>query len=58
MQVNFYKKPQIKVSNTFSKIENYVLFFSDYLERFISNSAKKKKKSLRIRNIRLGTQYS
>ena len=47
MQVNFYKKPQIKVSNTFSKIENYVLFFSDYLERFISNSAKKKKKEFK-----------
>ena len=41
MQVNFYKKPQTKTSNTFSKIENSVLFL-DYLEHFISNSATKR----------------
>ena len=41
MQVNFYKKPQTKASNTFSKIENSVLFL-DYLEHFISNSATKR----------------
>ena len=41
MQVNFYKKPQTKVSNTFSKIEHAVLFL-DYLEHFISNSATKR----------------
>jgi integrase len=41
MQVNFYKKPQTKVLNTFSKIEHAVLFL-DYLEHFISNSATKR----------------
>ena len=41
MQVNFYKKPQTKASNTLSKIENSVLFL-DYLEHFISNSATKR----------------
>ena len=41
MQVNFYKKPQTKASNTFSKIEHAVLFL-DYLEHFISNSATKR----------------
>ncbi|MDB4060134.1 site-specific integrase [Flavobacteriaceae bacterium] len=41
MQVNFYKKPQTKASNTLSKIENSVLFL-DYLEYFISNSATKR----------------
>jgi len=41
MQVNFYKKPQIKTSNTHLKIENSVLFL-DYLEHFISNSATKR----------------
>jgi len=41
MQVNFYKKPQTKASNTFSKIKNSVLFL-DYLEHFISNSATKR----------------
>jgi len=41
MQVNFYKKPQIKASNTRLKIENSVLFV-DYLEHFISNSATKR----------------
>jgi len=41
MQVNFYKKPQTKASNTLSKIEHAVLFL-DYLEHFISNSATKR----------------
>ncbi len=41
MQVNFYKKPQTKASNTLSKIEHSVLFL-DYLEHFISNSATKR----------------
>jgi integrase len=41
MQVNFYKKPQTKTSNTLSKIEHAVLFL-DYLEHFISNSATKR----------------
>ena len=41
MQVNFYKKPQTKASNTLSKIKHVVLFL-DYLEHFISNSAIKK----------------
>jgi len=41
MQVNFYKKPQTKASNTFLKIENSVLFL-DYLEHFISNSTTKR----------------
>ena len=41
MQINFYKKPQTKASNTFSKIENSVLFL-DYLEHFISNSTTKR----------------
>jgi len=41
MQVNFYKKPQTKALNNFSKIEHSVLFL-DYLEHFISNSATKR----------------
>jgi integrase len=41
MNVNFYKKPQTKASNTLSKIEHTVLFL-DYLEHFISNSATKR----------------
>ena len=41
MNVNFYKKPQIKALNTISKIEHAVLFL-DYLEHFISNSATKR----------------
>ena len=41
MQVNFYKKPQTKASNTLSKIKHAVLFL-DYLEHFISNSATKR----------------
>ncbi|MDA7810536.1 site-specific integrase [Flavobacteriaceae bacterium] len=41
MQVNFYKKPQTKASNTLSKIE-YAVLFLDYLEHFISNSATKR----------------
>ena len=41
MQVSFYKKPQIKTSNTHLKIDNSVLFL-DYLEHFISNSATKR----------------
>jgi hypothetical protein len=41
MHVNFYKKPQIKSSNTRLKIEYSVLFL-DYLEHFISNSATKR----------------
>ena len=41
MNVNFYKKPQIKALNTLSTIEHAVLFL-DYLEHFISNSATKR----------------
>ena len=41
MNVNFYKKPQTKTSNTLLKIEHAVLFL-DYLEHFISNSATKR----------------
>ena len=41
MNVNFYKKPQTKDSNTFSKIEHAVLFLN-YLEHFISYSATKR----------------
>ena len=41
MDVNFYKNPQTKASNTLSKIEHDVLFL-DYLEHFISNSATKR----------------
>ena len=41
MHVNFYKKPQIKTSNTHLKIDNSVLFL-DYLQHFISNSATKR----------------
>ena len=41
MNVNFYKKPQIKSPNTRLKIEYSVLFL-DYLESFISNSATKR----------------
>jgi integrase len=41
MNVNFYKKPQTKASNTHSKIEHAVLFL-DYLEHFISNSTTKR----------------
>ena len=41
MKVSFYKKPQTKALNNFSKIEHSVLFL-DYLEHFISNSATKR----------------
>ena len=41
MNVNFYKKPQIKSYKTISKIEHSVLFL-DYLAHFISNSATKR----------------
>jgi hypothetical protein len=41
MNVNFYKKPQIKSLNTRLKIEHSVLFL-DYLAHFISNSATKR----------------
>ena len=41
MDVNFYKKSQIKASNTRLKIEHSVIFL-DYLEHFISNSATKR----------------
>ena len=45
MQVNFYKKPQIKpqikTHKTPIKVEKSVLFL-DYLEHFISNSATKR----------------
>ena len=41
MHVNFYKKPQIKASNTPLNVEKSVLFL-DYLEHFISNSATKR----------------
>ena len=40
MHVNFYKKQQIKIHKTLLKVEKYVLFLN-YLEHFISNSAKK-----------------
>jgi hypothetical protein len=43
MNVNFYKKPQIKASNTPLNLEKSVLFL-DYLEHFISNSATKRVK--------------
>ena len=45
MNINFYKKPQIKASNTLLKIENSVLFL-DYLDHFISNSATKRVQGL------------
>jgi len=41
MHVNFYKKPQIKASNTPQNVEKSVLFL-DYLEHFISNSSTKR----------------
>jgi integrase len=41
MLVNFYKKPQIKASNTPLNVEKSVLFL-DYLAHFISNSATKR----------------
>jgi len=41
MHVNFYKKPQIKASNTPLNVEKSVLFL-DYLEHFISNSSTKR----------------
>ena len=41
MDVNFYKKSQIKASNTRLKIEHSVIFL-DYLEHFISNAATKR----------------
>ena len=41
MHVNFYKKPQIKASNTPLNVEKSVLFL-DYLDHFISNSATKR----------------
>ena len=41
MNVNFYKKTQIKSPNTRLKIEHSILFL-DYLAHFISNSATKR----------------
>ena len=41
MNVNFYKKPQIKTHKTPLKVEKSILFL-DYLEHFISNSATKR----------------
>ena len=41
MNVNFYKKPLIKNSNSPLKVENSVLFL-DYLEHFISNANTKR----------------
>ena len=43
MHVNFYKKPQIHVNNSHSKIGNGTLF-SEYLSEFIANSATKRVK--------------
>ena len=43
MHVNFYKKPQIQVNNSHSKIGNGTLF-SEYLSEFIANSATKRVK--------------
>ena len=43
MQVNFYKRPQIQVNNTHSKIGNGTLFL-EYLSEFITNSAKRRVK--------------
>jgi len=38
MHVNFYKRPQIQVNNSHSKMENSTLFL-EYLGEFIANSA-------------------
>ena len=38
MHVNFYKRPQIQVNNSHSKMENATLFL-EYLSEFIANSA-------------------
>ena len=38
MHVNFYKRPQIQVNNSHSKMENSTLFL-EYLSEFIANSA-------------------
>ena len=43
MHVNLYKKPQIHVNNSHSKIENGILFL-EYLSEFIANSATKRVK--------------
>ena len=37
MHVNFYKRPQIQVNNSHSKMENSTLFL-EYLSEFIANS--------------------
>ena len=38
MHVNFYKRPQIQVNNSHSKMENATLFLEN-LSEFIANSA-------------------
>ena len=38
MHVNFYKRPQIQVNNSPSKMENLILLLL-YLSEFIENSA-------------------
>jgi len=43
MQVNFYKRPQIHVNNSHSKMENSTLFL-EYLSEFIANSATRRVK--------------
>ena len=43
MHVNFYKKPQIHVNNSYSRIGNGTLFL-EYLNEFIANSATKRVK--------------
>ena len=43
MHVNFYKRPQIQVNNTHSKMENATLFL-EYLSEFIANSATRRVK--------------
>ena len=43
MHVNFYKRPQIQVNNSHSKMENSTLFL-EYLSEFIANSATRRVK--------------
>ena len=43
MNVNFYKRPQIQVNNSHSKMENATLFL-EYLSEFIANSATRRVK--------------
>ena len=43
MHVNFYKRPQIQVNNSHSKMENATLFL-EYLSEFIANSSTRRVK--------------